>query len=707
MLKNILNKNYKFVLIVAISFGVTPIHAQLTADENIPAILKENPVDSHLLKLVTGLAEQAHFSKKRVTNELSPFILMNFLETLDPVKMYFNRSDIRYFQRYRFKIDDALRQGNLEPVYDIFRIYRLRVQQRLGFCIKLLLTEDHFFASDSSYDFDRQNKNWFEDINELEDLWKKKTHNDLLTLILAGQNKEIAIEQLEKRYKRFVKKINLFNEEDVISIFLNSYTHTLDPHSNYLNPTASEEYEIQMSLSYQGIGARLNINDEQVQVVNIIPGGPAARDGKLKPMDIIIGIINEKNKTIIDLIGWDLDEVVKLIRGPKGTKVTLQILPEGSNTDDVPYLLTLKRDEVKLEEQAASSIIETIQNNNKTYNIGLIKIPSFYQDFQSKNKGGSEYRSTSEDVKKLVRNLEEIGIDALVVDLRGNGGGLLSEAAALTGLFIEDGPIVQLKDTRNKIEIIDDPIAGSIYKGPLAVIVDRYSASASEIFAGAIQDYSRGIVIGQQTFGKGTVQSLYSLDRYSRFRSKKGFGQLTLTIGKFYRISGQGTQNKGVIPDIILPSLINEELIGEETKKNTLPWDQIMSLEYNSDLMIEESIEKLKKNFDEKSKDNLPLLFLQEDIDQIIEQNRQTKLSLNYEKRKVKREELKKIIEERRSKRLEELGYSNEDNFDDFASETLMNEVLNTMVDLIESMPGRVDSLLILPPSFIKDIESS
>ncbi len=691
MLKDILNKNYKFVLIVAISFAVTPILAQLNADEDIPAILKENPVDSHLLKLVTALAEQAHFSKKRVSNELSPFILMNFLESLDPVKMYFNRSDIRYFQRYRFKIDDALRQGNLEPVYDIFRIYRLRVQQRLGFCINLLLTEDHLFESDTSYDFDRKSKNWFENINELEDLWKKKTHNDLLTLILAGQNKEKAIEQLEKRYKRFVKKINLFNEEDVINIFLNSYTHTLDPHSNYLNPTASEEYEIQMSLSYQGIGARLNINDEQVQVVNIIPGGPAARDGKLKPMDKIIGIINENNKTVIDLIGWDLDEVVKLIRGPKGTKVTLQILPEGSNTDDVPYLLTLKRDEVKLEEQAASSVIETIQNNNKTYNIGLITIPSFYQDFQSKNRGGSEYRSTSEDVKKLVHNLEEIGIDALVVDLRGNGGGLLSEAAALTGLFIEDGPIVQLKDTRNKIEIIDDPIAGSIYKGPLAVIVDRYSASASEIFAGAIQDYSRGIVIGQQTFGKGTVQSLYSLDRYSRFRSKKGFGQLTLTIGKFYRISGQGTQNKGVIPDIILPSLINEDVIGEETKKNTLPWDQIMSLEYNSDLMIEESIEKLKKNFDEKSRDNLPLLFLQEDIDQIIEQNKQTKLSLNYEKRKVKREQLKKIIEERRSKRLEELGYSNEDNFDDFASKTLMNEVLNTMIDLIES----------------KDIESS
>ena len=273
----------------------------------------------------------------------------------------------------------------------------------------------------------------------------------------------------------------------------------------------------------------------------------------------------------------------------------------------------------------------------------------------------------------------------LVIDLRGNGGGLLTEASMLTGLFIDDGPIVQLKDTRNKIEIIDDPISGSIYEGPLAVIVDRFSASASEIFAGAIQDYSRGIVIGQQTFGKGTVQSLYPLDRYSRFQSKKGFGQLTLTIGKFYRVSGQGTQNKGVMPDINLPSFIDEETIGEETKKNTLPWDQIMSLEYDSNLIFQQSIESLRKNFTEKSKENLPLLFLQEDIDQISEQNKQTKLSLNYEKRKVKRDQFKKAIQDRRTKRLEELGYSDKDNFDEFASKTLMNEILNTVVNLIES----------------------
>ena len=680
-----MNKSYKSVLLIAILLAVTPIQSQLAEDENIPAILAENPVDSHLLKLVAALSEQAHFSRKKITNELSPFILINFLEKLDPVKMYFTRSDIRYFQRYRYKIDDALKQGNLEPIYDIFRIYRLRVQQRLGFCVNLLLTQDHNFESDGSYDFNRQVKNWFDDIEELENLWQKKTHNDLLTLILAGQSKEMAIEVLEKRYRRFIRKVNLFDEEDVISIFLNAFVHTLDPHSNYLNPTQSEEYAIQMSLSYQGIGARLNLADEQVQVVNIIPGGPAARDGRLKPMDKIIGIMDEKNKTITDLIGWDLDEVVKLIRGPKGTRVTLQIVPSDSNPDETPYLLTLQRDEVALEEQAASSLIETLEIRDKTYNIGLVTIPSFYQDYQARSKGEAKYRSTSEDVKKLVHNLLEIGIDALVIDLRGNGGGLLTEATALTGLFIDDGPVVQLKDTRNKIEIIEDPIPGSVYEGPLAVIVDRYSASASEIFAGAIQDYSRGIVVGQQTFGKGTVQNLYHLDRYSRFQSKKGFGQLTLTIGKFYRVSGQGTQNKGVIPDIKLPSFINEEVVGEDTKKNTLPWDQIMSLEYDSDLSFHQSIEKLKKNFAEKSKENLPLLFLQEDIDQITEQNKQTKLSLNYEKRKIKRDQFKKVTQDRRTKRLEELGYSNENNFNDFASKTLLNEVLNTVVNLIES----------------------
>ncbi len=640
------------------------------------------PEDSHLLQLVTALTEQAHYSKKNVTNELSPFILVNFLEELDPSKMYFTKSDFHYFQRYRYQIDDALKQGKLEPIFDIFRIYRLRVQQRLEFCMNFILKKKDF-NTDDYYDFDRNIKDWSNNEIGLKSLWQGKVQNDLLMIILAGQTQTEAVQILNKRYSRFVKTVNSYKKHDVINIFLNAYVQTLDPHSIYFDPLQAEEYEIQMSLSYQGIGARLNMENELVNVVDVIPGSPASKDGRLKPGDKITGILDQKNKSLIDVIGWNLNEVVKLIRGPKGSEVTLQIMPLDSNLES-PYQLTLKRDEVQLEDQAASSVIEELQMNDRTYSIGIITIPSFYQDFRAKKRNEETFRSTSEDVKEIVDNLMEIGIDALLIDLRGNGGGLLTEATALTGLFIDDGPVVQFKDSRNKIEIIDDPISGSIYKGPLAVMVDRFSASASEIFAGAIQDYSRGIVIGQQTFGKGTVQSIYPLDRFSRFKSKNGFGQLTLTIGKFYRISGSGTQNRGVVPDIELPSFINKDRFGEETKKNTLPWDRITTLEYDTDLSLDKSIVLLQDKYSQRSKNNLPLKFLNEDINSIKIQNQNTKLSLNLDIRINEREQIKIANQERRTKRLEQLGYADNEDFDDFVSKTLLNEVLKMMVDLID-----------------------
>ena len=665
--------------VLIISF---PIQHLQSTDETIPEVLISKPEDSHLLQLVTALTEQAHYSKKNVTNELSPFILVNFLEELDPSKMYFTKSDFHYFQRYRYQIDDALKQGKLEPIFDIFRIYRLRVQQRLEFCMNFILKKKDF-NTDDYYDFDRNIKDWSNNEIGLKSLWQGKVQNDLLMIILAGQTQTEAVQILNKRYSRFVKTVNSYKKHDVINIFLNAYVQTLDPHSIYFDPLQAEEYEIQMSLSYQGIGARLNMENELVNVVDVIPGSPASKDGRLKSGDKITGILDQKNKSLIDVIGWNLNEVVKLIRGPKGSEVTLQIMPLDSNLES-PYLLTLKRDEVQLEDQAASSVIEELQMNDRTYSIGIITIPSFYQDFRAKRRNEEAFRSTSEDVKEIVDNLMEIGIDALLIDLRGNGGGLLTEATALTGLFIDDGPVVQLKDSRNKIEIIDDPISGSIYKGPLAVMVDRFSASASEIFAGAIQDYSRGIVIGQQTFGKGTVQSIYPLDRFSRFKSKNGFGQLTLTIGKFYRISGSGTQNRGVVPDIELPSFINKDRFGEETKKNTLPWDRITSLKYDHDLSLDKSIALLQDKYSQRSKNNLPLKFLKEDIDSIKIQNQNTRLSLNLDIRINEREQIKIANQERRTKRLEQLGYADNEDFDDFVSKTLLNEVLKMMVDLID-----------------------
>jgi len=672
--------NFKLITLLLLVF-FTPITLSNDLLDHVPALLKNNPEHSHLLKLVAAISEQGHFSKKKITNESSHLILNNYLNTLDSQKIYFTQSDINYFQRYRYKIDDALKNGNLEPIFDIFRIYRLRVQQRIEYSIKIINSTNSFLA-DEEYDFGRDNVKWQKDVSILDTSWEKKSKNDLLSILLAGQEINTAKKTLNKRYQKFLNRINNYDSNDVIDIFLNSYVHFLDPHSNYLNPNRAEEYEIQTTLSYQGIGARLELSDDYVQIQSIIPGSPAFKNGELKPLDKIIGVLDNESNDLVDVIGWELDEVVKLIRGPKNTDVTLQILPTGSNPDGNPYLLTLERDEVELEQQAASSYIETIKNAQGTYSIGIIKVPSFYQDFTARRRGDKDYRSTTLDVKKIVENLVDIGIDALTIDLRGNSGGLLDEAASLTGLFINDGPLVQLKDTNEKIDVIEDPIPGSIYDGPMVVLIDRFSASASEIFAGAIQDYSRGIIIGQKTYGKGSVQSLVPLDRYSKFTSKKGFGQLTLTIAKYYRVTGAGTQNKGVIPDIVLPSFIDEKLIGEETKINSLPWDKIPSLEFNTNNSLKEPIHFIENNFKSRSENNLSFDYLKEDIKRSFEQRENSIVSLNIETRTASREQILKENKGRRSSRLKALGFE-EDSFDDFRDQTILNEIYNMVVDYI------------------------
>ena len=673
-------KQFKFFLI-----SIILISSQVGSQnsDGIPTLLTEKPVDNYLLKLVTAISERAHISQKNVNNESSIRILDSFIESLDSFKMYFLEDDITYFQRYRYKIDDTLKSGDLDPVFDMFSIYRLRVQQRLSYSINLI-NSINSFEDDESYEFRAKKKKWSKTNNSLDIQWRKRTKNDLLSLVLAGQELETAKDTLKKRYQRFLNRVNEYKEEDVINIFLNSYMDILDPHSNYLTPSQAEEYEIQTSLSYEGIGARLQNNDDFIEIVNLIPGGPAEKNGLLKPLDKIIGIY-DVNNVVIDVIGWDVNEVVKLIRGPKGSTVKLKILPTSSDADSNPYDLSLIRDAVTLEEQAASSYIKTLDIDNKQFDIGVITVPSFYQDFAARRKGETNYKSTASDVKNIVEELEEIGIDAIIMDLRGNSGGLLDEATALTGLFIDNGPIVQLKDMDDNIEILDDPYPGMIYNGPMVIMIDRYSASASEIFAAAIQDYQRGIVIGQKTFGKGTVQNLYPLDRYSRYTSKKGFGQLTLTIAKYYRVTGSGTQNKGVVPDIELPSFINEDKIGEATKANTLPWDQIVKLDFKTQHELSSALSVVEENFLSRKENNLALKFLIEDIDDFNNDQEVSTVSLNIDQRQNERDSRTLQNKERREKRLKELGYKDDQSFDDFRSNTILNEIYLMVADLIES----------------------
>ena len=671
-------KHFKLLLI-----SIILISSQVGSQnsDRIPTLLTEKPVDNYLLKLVTAISERAHISQNNVNNESSIKILNSFIESLDSFKMYFLEDDITYFQRYRYKIDDTLKSGDLEPVFDMFSIYRLRVQQRLSYSINLV-NGINSFEKEENYQFRAKKTKWSKSNKALEIQWRKKTKNDLLSLVLAGQELETAKDTLKKRYQRFLDRVNEYEEEDVINIFLNSYMDILDPHSNYLTPSQAEEYEIQTSLSYEGIGARLQNNDDFIEIVNLIPGGPAEQNGRLKPLDKIIGIY-DVNNLVIDVIGWDVNEVVKLIRGPKGSSVKLKILPTSSDADSNPYDLSLIRDAVTLEEQAASSYIKTLDVDNEQFHIGVITVPSFYQDFAARRKGEKNYKSTTSDVKNIVKELQEIGIDAIIMDLRGNSGGLLDEATALTGLFIDQGPIVQLKDMDDNIEVLDDPYPGMVYNGPMVIMIDRYSASASEIFAAAIQDYQRGIVIGQKTFGKGTVQNLYPLDRYSRYTSKKGFGQLTLTIAKYYRVTGSGTQNKGVTPDIELPSFINEDKIGEETKSNTLPWDQIVKLDFKTQHELSSALSVVENNFLSRKENNLALKFLIEDIDNFNNEQEVSSVSLNIDQRQNERNTRSQQNKERREKRLKELGYKDDQTFDEFRSNTILNEIYLMVADLI------------------------
>lgn len=587
--------------------------------------------------MVTRFVERAHYAKLPLDDALSEATLKTYIDTLDGNRHYFLQSDIAYFARYRNTLDDSLRSGDMDPVFDIFRLYRLRTQQNLNYALSVLDHEPDF-SVDEDYVFDRKDLPWISTPAQMQDLWRRRVKNDALGLMLADKTWKETAEVLRKRYTRVLDRVNKLDSDDVFETFMNAFAMTLDPHSNYLSPRQSEEYKIQMSLSYEGIGASLQLDDEFVQVMNVIPGGPAAADGRLKANDRITAVGQQDSKEMVDVVGWELDDVVQKIRGPRGSKVRLQILPGGAAPGATEYVLELSRDKIKLEEQAAKKQVIKVDRDGEPVNVGVITVPSFYQDFEARNRGDKDYVSTTRDVRRLIGELRKDKIVSLVLDLRGNGGGHLTEATALTGLFINQGPVVQLRDTNGRIEVLDDPEPTVAYNGPLVVLVDRFSASASEIFAAAIQDYRRGIVIGQQTFGKGTVQNLYELDQYSHSRSDRGLGQLTLTIGKFYRVNGGSTQHRGVMPDITLPSAIDAATIGESSRDRALPWDQIAATRFQTSQPLDAAILELTRYENTQLAGDPDMRHLEASIKEFDQLRSRKQISLNLAVRKKERE---------------------------------------------------------------------
>ena len=601
---------------------------------------------------VTKLIEELHYSLPHLDNSLSSAILDRYLDTLDGNRMYFSAGDIATFNRLRYELDDRTRTGDLQPVFDIFNLYRQRAGERVDYAVGLLATEPDYTV-DESYQWDRSELPWPVSEAEINEVWRQNVKSDGLRLIMTGKTWPEAAEILKERYERSYKRIAQLTADDVFESYMNAVAHNMDPHSSYLSPRQSEEYRIQMSLSYDGIGASLQLEDDYVKIMNIIPGGPAQIDGQLKPEDRITAV-GEDGAEPIDVIGWRLDDVVQKIRGPGGTRVRLQILPAGAAPGSPEKIIELVRDKIKLEEQAAKKQLLEVPFEGQTYRIGVIDVPSFYQDFAARSRGDDDYTSTSRDVARLIEEFKaEGGIDGLVMDLRANGGGHLSEATELSGLFIERGPIVQLRETRGNIQVLDDPSPSAVYAGPLAVLVDRYSASASEIFAAAIQDYDRGVIIGQQTFGKGSVQNLFPLDRLMRGTDN---GQLTLTIGKYYRVTGESTQHRGVIPDIELPSMIDTATVGESTRDTALPWDRIQPTRFRADPALKNELDSLRTHQMARAANDPEFSFLLGDIDAFKSINEQKSVSLNLEKRIAENKSLEDGRLTRENKRRAALG---------------------------------------------------
>ncbi len=581
---------------------------------------------------VVELLKRHHYSKPPLDDARSAIIYDSYIKLLDPARSYFTAADIAEFDKWKTQFDDFLKSGNLDPGFTIYKRYLDRVKQRLDFALAELDkgVDKIDFNTKETLLIDRKDAPWLKDQAALDELWRKRVKDEVLRQKIAGKEPKQIQETLTKRYKNQLARLDQTRAEDIFQAYINTFAQSYDPHTNYLSPDNAENFDINMSLSLEGIGAVLQSDNDQVKIVRLVPAGPAAKTKQVAPADKIIGVA-QGNKEMVDVVGWRLDEVVKLIRGPKGSVVRLEIIPaSNAPSDQTSKIVSITREAVKLEEQAAKKSVLKLKQDGRDYKLGIIEIPAFYLDFKAYRAGDPEYKSTTRDVKKLLTELQKEKVDGVVIDLRNNGGGSLQEATELTSLFIEKGPTVLVRNSDGRVDVLEDENPGAFYKGPLALLVNRLSASASEIFAGAMQDYHRALIIGGQTFGKGTVQTIQPLNH----------GELKLTLAKFYRVSGQSTQHQGVLPDIDYPSIIDTKEIGESALPEAMPWDTIRPVVKPAADPFKPFLAQLKAQHEARSVKDAEFTYIRDRLALTQKLLNEKTVSLNEQDRRARHDEI-------------------------------------------------------------------
>ncbi len=585
---------------------------------------------SDTIRDILSSLQSRHYRNLKIDDDLSKRFLARYLDSIDPSRMFFYHKDIKLIEKNALKYDDNFRAGELRPAYDVYHLYRQRVVSRLKSVLELLNDETvkFNFSTNEEVLLDRENQPWPSTLAEADKLWHKRVKLSILNLKMSGKTIEESKKIITKRYRRQLKRMDQLDTADIFETIANALTLLYDPHTNYWSPRTSENFNINMRLSLEGIGAVLQSDEEFTKVVRLVAGGPADKQGQLKAADKIVGVAQGDLGEMVDVVGWRLEEVVDLIRGPKNTVVKLEI-----KTETEPRVVRINRGRVKLEDQAAQKAVFEVSDGKEIYKLGVINLPTFYVDFDAQRMRKMNYKSSSNDVTKLVRELMKEGVDGIILDLRNNGGGSLQEAVNLTDLFIDQGPVVQIRSPDDRINRHNRSRFKALYSGPLVVLVNRLSASASEIFAGAIQDYHRGIIIGAQTFGKGTVQSVNPMIE----------GGLKITESKFYRVSGDSTQHRGVIPDVVIPLLIDPEEVGESAYENALPWDKIHPVPHSEYYDFSSILPIIKNLHSKRTSEDPDFTFLQDQVG-IMKQNKQKKsISLNEEKRIKEKENFERM----------------------------------------------------------------